>query len=73
MSRICTVCGKRPLTGNQISKSIRHTKRRWIPNLQRVRVQTEEGTKRVRVCVKMYTERKNYQSYIKDASGLIGK
>ena len=52
MSRICTVCGKRPLTGNQISKSIRHTKRRWIPNLQRVRVQTEEGTKRIRVCVK---------------------
>ena len=52
MSRICTVCGKRPITGNQISKSIRHTKRRWMPNLQRVRVQTEEGTKRIRVCAK---------------------
>ena len=52
MSRICTVCGKRPLTGNQISKSIRHTKRRWMPNLQRVRVQTEEGTRRIRVCAK---------------------
>ncbi|RKU34785.1 50S ribosomal protein L28 [Candidatus Poribacteria bacterium] len=52
MSRICTVCGKRPITGNQISKSFRHTKRRWIPNLQRVRVQTEEGTKRIRVCAK---------------------
>lgn len=52
MSRICTVCGKRPLTGNQISKSIRHTKRRWMPNLQRVRVQTEDGTKRIRVCAK---------------------
>ncbi len=52
MSRICTVCGKRPMTGNQISKSIRHTKRRWMPNLQRIRVQTEEGTKRVRVCTK---------------------
>ncbi|MDE0426284.1 MAG: 50S ribosomal protein L28 [Candidatus Poribacteria bacterium] len=52
MSRICTVCGKRPITGNQISKSVRHTKRRWMPNLQRVRVQTEEGTKRIRVCAK---------------------
>ncbi len=52
MSRICTVCGKRPITGNQISKSFRHTKRRWMPNLQRVRVQTEEGTKRIRVCAK---------------------
>ena len=52
MSRISTVCGKRPITGNQISKSIRHTKRRWMPNLQRVRVQTEEGTRRIRVCTK---------------------
>lgn len=52
MSRICTLCGKSPITGHQISKSIRHTKRRWMPNLQRVRVQTEEGTKRIRVCTK---------------------
>lgn len=52
MSRICAVCSKRPITGNQISKSFRHTKRRWMPNLQRVRVQTEEGTKRIRVCAK---------------------
>lgn len=52
MSRICAVCSKRPITGHQISKSIRHTKRRWLPNLQRVRVQTEEGTKRIRVCAK---------------------
>ncbi|MDE0556793.1 MAG: 50S ribosomal protein L28 [Candidatus Poribacteria bacterium] len=52
MSRICTICGKRPITGNQISKSVRHTKRRWLPNLQRVRVQTEEGTQRIRVCTK---------------------
>lgn len=52
MSRICTVCGKRPITGHQISKSSQHTKRRWMPNLQRVRVQTEAGTKRIRVCAK---------------------
>ena len=52
MSRICTVCGKRPITGHQISKSIRHTKRRWMPNLQRIRVQTEAGTQRIRVCAK---------------------
>ncbi len=50
MSRVCTICSKRPMTGNQISKSRRHTKRRWLPNLQRVRIQTAEGTRRVRVC-----------------------
>ena len=52
MSRVCTVCNKRPMTGHRISKSIQHTKRRWLPNLQRVRVQTEAGPKRVRVCTK---------------------
>jgi len=40
------------MTGNKISKSRRHTKRRWLPNLQRVRVQTEFGTKRIRVCTR---------------------
>ncbi len=52
MSRVCTICSKRPMSGNQISKSRRHTKRRWLPNLQRVRIQTAEGTRRVRVCAK---------------------
>ncbi len=52
MSRVCTVCNKRPMSGNQISKSRRHTKRRWLPNLQRVRVQTAEGPRRIRICTK---------------------
>ena len=50
MSRVCTTCGKRPRTGNKISASDTHTKRRWLPNLQRVRVKTETGTRRIRVC-----------------------
>ena len=50
MSRVCTICSKRPMSGNQISKSRRHTKRRWLPNLQRVRVQTAEGPRRIRIC-----------------------
>ena len=28
------------------------TKRRWMPNLQRVKVKTDDGTKRVRVCTR---------------------
>ncbi|MDE0085142.1 MAG: 50S ribosomal protein L28 [Candidatus Poribacteria bacterium] len=50
MARICTLCGKKPRSGNQISASFRHTKRRWLPNLQRVRTMTEEGPRRIRVC-----------------------
>ena len=52
MSRVCTICSKRPMSGNQISKSRRHTKRRWLPNLQRVRVQTADGPRRIRICTK---------------------
>ena len=44
------MCGKKPATGNNVSHSMRHTKRRWLPNLQRVRVSTAKGNTHVRVC-----------------------
>jgi len=34
MSRVCKLTGKRPLVGNNVSKSKRRTKRRQLPNLQ---------------------------------------
>jgi large subunit ribosomal protein L28 len=34
MSRVCKVTGKRPLVGNNVSKSHRRTKRKQFPNLQ---------------------------------------
>jgi len=33
----CDVCGKGPSFGHAISHSHRRTKRRWNPNIQRVR------------------------------------
>lgn len=50
MSKICASCGKKPSTGNNVSHSQRHTKRRWLPNLQAIRVRTEHGNKRMRIC-----------------------
>jgi large subunit ribosomal protein L28 len=48
----CDVCGKGPQFGNNVSHSMRHTRRRWNVNLQRMRL-TEEGVqKRVRICAK---------------------
>ncbi len=32
----CDVCGKGPLTGNQVSHANNKTKKRTLPNLQRV-------------------------------------
>ncbi|MBU4101529.1 MAG: 50S ribosomal protein L28, partial [Proteobacteria bacterium] len=37
MSRICEICGKKPLVGNNVSHAHNLTKRRFNPNLQRVR------------------------------------
>jgi len=51
MARVCYVCGKRPRTGNNVSHAHNKTKRRWLPNLQTVRVVSSEGDRRrVRVC-----------------------
>lgn len=50
MARVCQVCGKKPSTGHNVSNSMRHTKRRWLPNLQRIRVATPGGSRRRRVC-----------------------
>ncbi len=34
MTRICTVTGKRPVAGNNVSHAHNKTRRRWLPNLQ---------------------------------------
>lgn len=51
MARFCTVCNKGPSTGNNVSHANNKTKRRWLPNLQTVRILDENGQRRrVRVC-----------------------
>ncbi|MBC8204845.1 50S ribosomal protein L28 [bacterium] len=50
MSRKCEICGKIPMTGNNVSHAHNLTKRRFLPNLQTVRAQTPQGNRRMRVC-----------------------
>jgi large subunit ribosomal protein L28 len=50
MAAVCEVCGKRPSFGMSISHSHRRTKRRWNPNIQRVRAIVDGSPKRVHVC-----------------------
>ncbi|MBF7095850.1 50S ribosomal protein L28 [Alkalibacter mobilis] len=52
MSRVCEVCGKGSVSGNQISHSVRHTKRVWLPNLQKVRAMVNGSPKRISVCTR---------------------
>ncbi|MDK3161771.1 50S ribosomal protein L28 [Anaerolineae bacterium CFX9] len=35
---VCASCGKKPMFGNQRSFSMRATRRKFLPNIQRVRV-----------------------------------
>lgn len=50
MASTCEVCGKKPSFGMQISHSHRRTKRRWSPNIQRVRAVVNGSPRRIDVC-----------------------
>ncbi|TLP37764.1 50S ribosomal protein L28 [Arcobacter arenosus] len=53
MSRRCSVSGKGPMVGNNVSHANNKTKRRFLPNLRTVRVTLEDGTTRkIRVSAK---------------------
>ena len=38
MAKICSVCDKKPMFGNNRSHSMRATSRRFNPNVQKVRI-----------------------------------
>ena len=53
MAANCDVCGKGPNFGYSVSHSHRRTKRRWVPNIQRVRALVGPAgvtPKRLNVC-----------------------
>jgi large subunit ribosomal protein L28 len=65
MSKICEICGKKPVAGRTITrrglakkkggvgqKITGITNRRFLPNLQTVRAVVKGATKRICVCVK---------------------
>ena len=50
MSRVCEICGKRPVTGYNVSHAHNKTKKRWYPNLQKVRTVKNGQSMRIRAC-----------------------
>ncbi len=50
MSKICEICGKKPLVGNNVSHAHNATKRRFNPNLQKVRAMYNGQVKKIVVC-----------------------
>lgn len=49
MSRRCEITGKGVMTGNNVSHAMNHTRRRFLPNLHVVRLQSDILGERVRM------------------------
>lgn len=52
MSRKCEICGKGVGFGHKVSHSNIKTKRRWLPNIHRVKTEVNGEIKRIYVCSK---------------------
>ncbi len=50
MSAVCEICEKKPHFSYQVSFSHRRSKRRWNPNIQRIRVFEDGRVRRANVC-----------------------
>lgn len=49
---VCETCGKKPMWGNQRSHSMRATRRKFLPNIQRVTVMVAGNPVRKDLCAK---------------------
>jgi len=52
MSKVCSVCGKAPSAGRNVSHSHRVTNRIIRPNIQRVHAVVDGSVKQINVCTK---------------------
>lgn len=52
MAQRCKVCGKGTLSGHSVSHANNATKRKWNPNLQRVRARVEGRVMNIDVCTR---------------------
>ncbi len=50
MAKRCEVCGKGPMTGNNVSHAHNTSRRRFLPNLQQVRALVNGRVQRIKVC-----------------------
>jgi large subunit ribosomal protein L28 len=54
MARVCEICGKGPMVGNNVSHANNKTKKIWYPNLQKMRVINNKtgAAKKMKVCTR---------------------
>ncbi len=52
MSRKCEICGKGQVSGNNVSHSNRHTRRKWNANIQTVVIEENGNATRKNICTR---------------------
>lgn len=52
MARMCEICGKKPVYGNNVSHAHNKTRRRWLPNLQKIKIILGGKVTRASVCTR---------------------
>ena len=52
MSKVCSICGKHPSAGRNVSHSHRVTNRVFKPNVQKVTIKVGDSFKKANVCSK---------------------
>lgn len=53
MAKVCEICGKKPMSGNNVSHAHNKTKKVFNPNLQKVRAVDNKGSVRgMKVCTR---------------------
>lgn len=52
MARKCSVCGKGPMVGNHVSHAHNLNKRRFLPNLQKVKIKLDGKVQKTYVCTR---------------------
>ena len=50
MSRVCDICSKGPQNGNHRSHAMNATKRRFYPNLQKMRAEINGTVRGIKIC-----------------------
>lgn len=84
MSRVCEICGKRTEVGNNVTrrglakrlggvgrKITGKSKRKFKPNIQRIRIEENGNVRRIKVCTRCLKSGK-VRKPVKKASGTAG-
>ena len=52
MAKVCDICGKKPLVGNNVSHAHNKTKKVWQPNLQSVNAVVNGQKRKIKACTR---------------------